>query len=442
MSKIGDGENGVGDYYDDEEEEGTSYRDEGEKDDSDDDEEEDDDNDEGDEEVLNDYENANETANQDEEDGNKENYDTPTTMKSDQNVSKDDLYGAYGAYEQNDGREKVIGVGESEADKGFVTTMGGTGEKVVGEVAQFSVLPLGHQLVIIEEMRLKKVEERLKIEKKKLGIAALDERKAYEARKERELKEKEKEMKDREEEKQREELKWKEEEIERDVMKGKKEKKGSDENKKKEEEVKHDKEKQEKIEYDKQEKDRQDKEKQQVKDREGKEKDEAMKAAGESDRNVPSLEVQKLFLGNIPEGKYGSLPEEDSFLDNEHTPDGEGVRGSAGNEVENAMLIVVDDDEASVKGNLSRRSSALNYFGGRDRSKSNISEKETEERLDHMFEFERLGSLKKVTEENNNDTEVSTDDSKTVGGKKKTFFGNLLKKLNPIRKKKQKTESN
>jgi hypothetical protein len=422
LSKIGDGEKGFGDYYDDEEEEGTSYRDEGEKDDSDDSDDDDDDDDE-EEEVLDDNGSAIEATKQDEKDGNKENTNTPNAMKSDQNFLKDDLYSAYGAYEQNDGREKEKGVFESKTDKGFVTTAGVTGEKVVGEVAQYSVLPLGHQLVQSEEMRVKRAEEKLMIEKKKLGIAAMDERKAYEEKKERELKENEmkkerEEMKAREEEKQREELK-------------------ESEKKEKEMEEQQDKEKQEKIEKDKQEKDKL------LKEKEEKGKEEAMKAAREkeSDRNVPSLEVQKLFLGNIPEGKYGSFPEEDSFLDNENTPDGEGVRGSAGNEVENAMLIVVDDDEASVKGNLSRRSSALNYFG-RDRSRSNISEKETEERLDHMFEFERLGSLKKLPEDNNNDTEVSTDDSKTVGGKKKTFFGNLLKKLNPIKKKKTKTETN
>lgn len=405
-----------------------SYRDEGEKDDSDDsddDEEEDVEEDEEEEEVLGDNESEIEATKQDEKDGNKENTNTPKTMKSDQNFLKDDLYGSYGAFEQNEGREKEKGVGESKTDKGFVTTAGVTGENVVGEVAQYSGLPLGHHLVQSEEMRVKRAEEKLKIEKKKLGIAAMDERKAYEERKERELKENE--MK-----KEREEMKEREEEKEREELKASKKKE-------REMEVQQDKEKREKIVKEKQEKDRLVKEIEKEK-----EKEEAMKAVREreSDRNVPSLEVQKLFLGNIPEGKYGSFPEEDSFLDNENTPDGEGARGSAGNEVENAMLIVVDDDEASVKGNLSRRSSALNYFGGRDRSKSNISEKETEERLDHMFEFERLGSLKKLPDDNNNDTEVSTDDSKTVGGKKKTFFGNLLKKLNPIKKKKVKTETN
>ena len=424
MSKIGDDESGVGDYYDDEEEEGMSYRDEGEKDDSDDSDDDEDEEEEEEEDVLDDNGSAIEATKQDEKDGNKENINTPKTMESDQNFLKDDLYGAYGAYEQNDGREEEKVAGESKTDKGFVTTAGVTGEKVVGEVAHYSVLPLGHQLVQSEEMRVKRAEEKLKIEKKKLGIAAMDERKAYEENKEREAKENEmrkerEEMEEREEEKQREALK---------------------ESKKKEREmeVKQDKEKREKIVKEKQEKDKL------LKEKEEKEIEEGMKAAREkdNDRNVPSLEIQKLFLGNIPEGKYGSFPEEDSFLDNESTPDGEGVRGSAGNEVESAMLIVVDDDEASVKGTLSRRSSALNYFGGRDRSKSNISEKETEERLDHMFEFERLGSLKKLPEDNNNDTEVSTDDSKTVGGKKKTFFGNLLKKLNPIKKKKLITETN
>ena len=297
------------------------------------------------------------------------------------------------------------------------------------------ILPLGYHIQKAENARIKLEEEKLKVEKLKLGKSASEERRAYEEKKEKEMKKdiemkKEKEVNrmreekeeiiEREERNKREiirlcEMKKKtdgvaqsktrgmEEKIEREEMKG------CDEKKEKEKEMK-------------------------VID---------MKTENIKDnKNIPSVEVQKLFLGNIPKGKYGSFPE-DSFLDtSDIAPDGEGVRGSAGNEIENAMLIVVDDEEPSPKGNSSRRStSALNFFGGRDRSKSGLSEKDKEV-TDQMFEFERLGSLKKVDESINDTDDSITNDIKTLGVKKKSFIGSFFKILNPIRKKKLKTETN
>ena len=497
-SKLGaDGDKDDGDY-DDDEEEGMSYRDDGNKDDddcedSDDDDEDDEDEDEEDLLTDIDYEIAAEKEKEkdkekeiakDKEDGLSQGLGEVSTSKiitSEQSVSEDDLYSTY---DKNEGREKekekekekenqkeIVkgkgkenekGEGESKTEKGFQaettattpaaavaaattpaaaisTTKSDRVEKVLSSPAPMQILPLGYHIQKAENARLKLEEEKIKVEKMKLGKSASEERKAYEEKKEKEMKIDIEMKKEKEENRIREE---KEEILEREER-NKKEVIKLNEMKKKTDGVALSKTRgiEEKIERE---------EMKGCDEKKEKQKDQIiMKATGmktenikDSNKNVPSVEVQKLFPGNIPEGKYGSFPE-DSFLDtSDIAPDGEGVRGSAGNEIENAMLIVVDDEEPSPKGNASRRTtSALNFFGGRDRAKSGLSDKDREVE-DQMFEFERLGSLKKVDTDSINDTDSITNDMKTLGVKKKSFIGSFLKIINPIRKKKQKSETN